>query len=118
MGERDMTTRLPSPPLVVQERVSAPLVLVAVVTIAPGPGGMAGKETFVPVSTKSSKRASLDAGANAAWAMPTSRLTPAQSPRVATPFGVAPLVICCHGSPALVFQKKKKFVRSRRTMGQ
>src|ERR1051325_6186474 len=92
MGRRDITTKLPLPPLVVQESASEPLVLVAVVTIVLGPGVMAGKVTFGPVSVKSLKRASLDAVAKAAWAMPTSKLTPAQSARVATPFVLVAVV--------------------------
>src|SRR5580765_608374 len=89
---REMTTRLPSPPLVVQEKLSEPPVLVAVVTMPDGPGGMlVGKVTLVPMSWKLSKMASRELAPELkpAWQMPTCRLTPAQSLRTMTPPGAA-----------------------------
>ena len=104
MGRCDITTKLPLPPLVVQENVSEPPIFVAVVTIAVGAGGMLGKVTPGPLSWKLSNNASRVAVLNAACAMPTCNFTPTQSERIATPPGVAPLVICTHESPELVFQ--------------
>src|ERR1051326_3969581 len=103
----EMTTRLPSPPLVVQEKVSEPPVLVAVVTIPDGPGGMlTGNVTFVAMSWKLSKMVSREVAPELkpAWQMPTCRLTPGQSLRPMAPRGPALLVIWVHESPEFSFQ--------------
>ena len=64
LGLRDITTKLPLPPLVLHDKVNAPPVLVEVVTRPVGPGGMTGNVTLGPVRLKSSKIASRVAVAN------------------------------------------------------
>src|ERR1035441_4975189 len=89
-------TRLPSPPLALQDNLTDPLVFGEETTKPDGAGGRAaGKVTLGPDSSKSSNKASrLDVPAlNSARAMPTCTALPFQSGRAMLPEGNSALLV-------------------------